>query len=276
MRCPWCGSEPVRITGNHWECGWCGDSGPIPCRILEQRKAAHEKQEAWWQEAAATARWAAQTITESAAELLPECKDAKALAWKAILCQVSAGLIESGLWNGTWDDEVDDSVIGRIFYPYRSLASDLADFSGISNRQAMERSVRSKKPLFQAEGQLTDKVCGKFWEMMIEQLPPYDKEDPSMQDGHLYMGRAFGGKNRAESAIEDALYSPSRKSPQKKNPPRRSRSRLKMKPQIRKPRLSQRKHRRLRVQTPLLWRKRRRRLLRPKSGNSFPFLLLWC
>lgn len=71
MNCPTCGAPNVILHKDIWECGWCGDSGPIPRRILEQRKAAREQQEAWWQEAAATARWAAQTITESAAELLP-------------------------------------------------------------------------------------------------------------------------------------------------------------------------------------------------------------
>ena len=207
MNCPTCGAPDVRIHGDQWECTWCCDFGFLSSDDPGARKAARERQNAWWQNAAATTRNAALTFVEAVTRLLPTYPESKTFAWRVVLCQVSAGLIESGLWNKTWDDEVDDSVIGRIFYPYRSLASDLADFSGISNRRVMERSVRSKKPLFQAEGQLTDKVCGKFWEMMIEQLPPYDKEEPSMQDGHLYMGRAFGGKDRAESAIEDALCS---------------------------------------------------------------------
>ena len=207
MKCPSCGAPNVILHKNIWECGWCGDSGPIPRRILEQRRAVREKQEAWWQEAAATARWAAQTITESAAELLPGRKDAKSLAWKAILCQVSAGLIESGLWNGTWGDKAEQAVSGRIFYPYRALANDLADISGISNSATIEKAVRTRKPLFQPEGQLTDKVCGEFWELLIGQLPPYDKEEPSMQDGDLYTNRGFGVGNAAEHAIEKILCS---------------------------------------------------------------------
>ena len=207
MNCPTCGAPNVMLHKDIWECGWCGDSGPIPRRILEQRKAAREKQEAWWQEAAATARWAAQTITESAAELLPGRKDAKSLAWKAILCQVSTGLIEGGLWNGTWGDKAEQPVSGRIFYPYRALANDLADISGISNSATIEKAVRTRKPLFQPEGQLTDKVCGEFWELLIAQLPPYDKEEPSMQDGDLYMNRGFGAGNSAEHAIEKILCS---------------------------------------------------------------------
>lgn len=207
MNCPTCGAPDVRIHGDQWECTWCCDFGFLSSDDPGAREAACERQEAWWQNAAATTRNAALTFVEAVTRLLPTYPESKAFAWRVVLCQVSAGLIESGLWNKTWDNEVDDSVIGRTFYPYRSLASDLSDFSGISNRQAMERSVRSRTPLFQAEGQLTDKVCGKFWERMIEHLPPYDKEEPSMQDGHLYMGRAFGGKNRAESAIEDALCS---------------------------------------------------------------------
>lgn len=42
---------------------------------------------------------------------------------------------------------------------------------------------------------------------MIEQLPPYGKEEPSMQDGDLYMNRGFGVGNSAEHAIEKILCS---------------------------------------------------------------------
>ena len=207
MNCPTCGAPNVILHKDIWECGWCGDSGFIPGYILEQRKAARERQNAWWKNAAVTTRSAALTFVEAVTRLLPTYPESKAFAWQVVLCQVSTGLIESGLWNGTWDDEVDDSVIGRIFYPYRALANDLADFSGISSSDAMEKAVRSKKPMFQSEGQLSDKVCGEFWELLIAKLPPYGKEEPSMQDGHLYMCRAFGGKNHTESAIEDALCS---------------------------------------------------------------------
>lgn len=207
MNCPTCGAPNVMLHRDIWECGWCGDSGPIPRYILEQREAARERQNAWWQNAAVTTRNAALTFVEAVTRLLPTYPESKAFAWRVVLCQVSAGLIESGLWNKTWDDEVDDSVIGRIFYPYRALANDLADISGISNSATIEKAVRSRTPLFQPEGQLTDKVCGKFWELMIEQLPPYDKEEPSMQDGHLYMSRGFGVGNSAEHAIEEILCS---------------------------------------------------------------------
>ena len=207
MNCPTCGAPDVRIGGDQWECGWCGDFGFLPGYILAQRRAARERQNAWWKNAAVTTRNAALTFVDAVTRLLPTYPESKAFAWRVVLCQVSIGLIESGLWNGTWDDEVDDSVIGRIFYPYRALGNDLADISGISNSVAIEKAVRSRQPLFQSEGQLTDKACGKFWELMIEQLPPYDKEEPSMQDGHLYMGRAFDDENLTESAIEDALCS---------------------------------------------------------------------
>ena len=35
MRCPHCGS-PVRIRGQRWECGWCGDSGYLASLPSEQ------------------------------------------------------------------------------------------------------------------------------------------------------------------------------------------------------------------------------------------------
>ena len=28
IRCPNCGSQAT-VKGDHWECGWCGDYGPL-------------------------------------------------------------------------------------------------------------------------------------------------------------------------------------------------------------------------------------------------------
>lgn len=94
---------------------------------------------------------------------------------------------------------------GRIFYPYLALANDLADSSGISSSAAIGQAVRSGRPLFQPEGQLTATACGEFWELMIEQLPPYDREEPSMQNGDLCMNRGFGVGSSAEHKIEKIL-----------------------------------------------------------------------
>lgn len=41
MNCPTCGAPNVILHKDIWECGWCGDSGPIPRRIqtaIEQGK----------------------------------------------------------------------------------------------------------------------------------------------------------------------------------------------------------------------------------------------
>lgn len=35
MNCPTCGAPNVMLHRDIWECGWCGDSGPIPRYILE-------------------------------------------------------------------------------------------------------------------------------------------------------------------------------------------------------------------------------------------------
>lgn len=40
MRCPTCGAPNVMLRGTTWECGWCGNSGLIPHRVLEERAAA--------------------------------------------------------------------------------------------------------------------------------------------------------------------------------------------------------------------------------------------
>ena len=40
MRCPTCGAPNVILHSRIWECGWCGDSGPIPRRVLGEGAAA--------------------------------------------------------------------------------------------------------------------------------------------------------------------------------------------------------------------------------------------
>ena len=40
MNCPTCGAPNVILHKDIWECGWCGDSGLIPQRIQDARKAA--------------------------------------------------------------------------------------------------------------------------------------------------------------------------------------------------------------------------------------------
>ena len=40
MRCPTCGAPNVILRSRRWECGWCGNSGDIPRRVLEECAAA--------------------------------------------------------------------------------------------------------------------------------------------------------------------------------------------------------------------------------------------
>ena len=40
MNCPTCGAPDVILHKSIWECGWCGDSGFIPQRIQDARRAA--------------------------------------------------------------------------------------------------------------------------------------------------------------------------------------------------------------------------------------------
>lgn len=40
MNCPTCGAPNVMLHKDIWECGWCGDSGFIPQRIQDARRAA--------------------------------------------------------------------------------------------------------------------------------------------------------------------------------------------------------------------------------------------
>ena len=39
MNCPTCGAPNVMLHRDIWECGWCGDSGPIPRYILEAARS---------------------------------------------------------------------------------------------------------------------------------------------------------------------------------------------------------------------------------------------
>ena len=207
MKCPSCGAPKVILHKTIWECGWCGDSGPIPGRVLKARKAARERQAAWLQNGALAVRNAAYTFVEAVTELLPSHPDPKTLAWKTLLCQVSVGLIESRLWMARWVDEVDEEIIGHVFYPYRALVIDLLNWSGIIGVETMKSAVFAKRPLFQSEGQLTTKDCGAFWELLLGQMPPYTKQEPTMQDGRLAMNGPFGTSASIEEDVKKALCS---------------------------------------------------------------------
>ncbi len=207
MKCLSCGAPKVILHKEIWECGWCGDSGPIPRRFLEQRKAARERQEVWRQNAALTVQNAAHTFVGAVTKLLPSYPDPKTLAWKTLLCQVSVGLIESRLWMARWVDEVDEETIGRIFYPYRALVIDLLHLSGIAGVETMKKTVFSRRPLFQTEGQLTTEACGTFWELLLRQMRPYAKQEPAMWDGHLTMNGPFGVSADVEEEVKTALCS---------------------------------------------------------------------
>lgn len=43
VRCPYCGS-PVRVLGNRWECGYCGDCGALSSLSPAQRAKCQPKQ----------------------------------------------------------------------------------------------------------------------------------------------------------------------------------------------------------------------------------------
>ena len=62
IRCPHCGS-PVRIRGNRWECGYCGDFGSI--------SSLHPSEKAKLMQAAAPTVQVTVTVTDTAEEETP-------------------------------------------------------------------------------------------------------------------------------------------------------------------------------------------------------------
>lgn len=154
MRCPWCGSEPVRITGNHWECGWCGDSGFLRRRSVPTQKTVQVKlsfslsyhvdlAESWTD------------LKKALGQLMPDQSLPAQLLGRVLLHSISEGIrsAAAGLEKQKGEE-------------LRAFLYHTPDLNLGENIEAVLTQVE-KGVLFSEEGALSETECGTFWREII-------------------------------------------------------------------------------------------------------------
>ena len=154
MRCPWCGSEPVRITGNHWECGWCGDSGFLRRRSVPTQKPVQVKlsfslsyhvdlAESWTD------------LKKALGQLMPDQSLPAQLLGRVLLHSISEGIrsAAAGLEKQKGEE-------------LRAFLYHTPDLNLGENIEAVLTQVE-KGVLFSEEGALSETECGTFWREII-------------------------------------------------------------------------------------------------------------
>ena len=151
MRCPWCGS-PVMISGNRWECGYCGDAGfldPAPEFELEYTMTISY-----------TVNYSFEDILNVMAELLQDLAPNQAEALilslkKSVLHKISRGLSENP----------------RVLPPDKEqqLRIFLSQFfSGFPTADQILRDPRKYARQYSAYGHLSETFCGTFYRELIQ------------------------------------------------------------------------------------------------------------
>lgn len=196
-----------KLSAGEWQ-SWYFATYGVDMEREERRKKSREI--ASWNDRLGqmmyAARSAAESVLGAAQRLLPNRADAKELAWKAMLCQITAALKEGTEWKIAWKTHVGQMVSNSVVYPVQAVARDLMEVSGLFVPKEAQRMALPCRVLFQEEGELAQaRPCGTFWREIILRLPPYDKEHPpEFQNGSLSLTLPSDepGEN---DALEDAL-----------------------------------------------------------------------
>ena len=197
-----------KLSAGEWQ-NWYLRTYGVDIEHAERRKSAQAQ--ANWNAQAAEASEITRRIAEdfltAALSLLPsDPREAKALAWKALLCQLTTALPESDRWTVCEKTNAGMFVRNRVFYPYRAAACGLANVSGLCSSAELEQAVLTRHPLFQEEGALTAEKCGTFWQQLIAQFPPYyDAAESEFKDGFLYLFFAPGTDRALDHHGNDLL-----------------------------------------------------------------------
>lgn len=141
----------------------------------ERREKAHAQQvmDRWLQTCRdALCQWYDQVLS-AVATLAPSDKALPALAGRTFLYNLLAGAIQGDAWG----EEVvlgGGQAISRYAYkPCRQLLALFLDARpGLCTYAQAARSVEGAQPLFAPEGEVSDQVCGLFWQRLLAALPP--------------------------------------------------------------------------------------------------------
>lgn len=140
-----------KLSHQEWWHWYRSTSGP-EIEQAERHQAAQvgENQSSWLHEVVRITHTATGNYLSAVCELLSSMppKDAKELARKALLCQLTVALAESGLWSNQEETNAGLFVNGQSFYPYRAAATDLARMSGICSEDELARACLNRQHCF--------------------------------------------------------------------------------------------------------------------------------
>lgn len=146
-------NEDGKLSAGEWQ-SWYFATYGVDMEREEQRKKAQET--ALWNDRLGqmmdAARSSAERVVRAAQRLLPDRADAKELAWKAMLCQITAALKEGTEWKIAWRTHVGQMVSNSVVYPVQAVARDLMEVSGLFAPKEAERMALPCRVLFQEVG----------------------------------------------------------------------------------------------------------------------------
>lgn len=164
-----------KLSAGEWH-DWYSATYGHDIELSERRREARAVAEwsKWLDSVAETTRNAAFTFMEAACELLPlPQREKEQLAWHALLCQISVAFKEGTRWlEGKVIANTGMYTTGKVGYPYRFWASDLAVKSGLISQKEFERELGKGHLLYEEDGALSAERCGRFWQQIVAQLPP--------------------------------------------------------------------------------------------------------
>lgn len=190
MKCSWCGNE-VNICGSSWECGWCGNFGTCieitpPQLTLTLSVVCEVDLENVWSDMKNAIRC-----------LAPSQPALSRLLGKVLLHSISAAMRHAGAMPSR--EKTDELRAFLVSTPDLMPGNDVRNIL-INVGQSV---------LYREEAELSEQLCGSFWQALISARPPeeyYNNVDPDGLDdllsGLSSVYAYFGGRKNRE--ISDA------------------------------------------------------------------------
>lgn len=201
-------NEDGKLSAGEWQ-SWYFAAYGVDMEREEQRKKAQET--ALWNDRLGqmmdAARSSAERVVRAAQSLLPDRADAKELAWKAMLCQITAALKEGTEWKIAWRTHVGQMVSNSVVYPVQAVARDLMEVSGLFAPKEAERMALPCRVLFQEVGELGKGAlrhgeCGQAGQSDLRD-PVYPPDGPLAAGGDKDRPVHDGTAHRVRGAVND-------------------------------------------------------------------------
>ena len=194
IRCPWCGS-PVKVLGNRWECGWCGDCGNLPS--LSPSERAKIRLDNVSNLSLDGLERGVLSILNGIQEHFGNEEDAKLLAFRLAIYGMSHALLPPG--NRTQDNL---QLLQAFFQSYAFCTAG-----------EVWATACNGKPAFEEQFLLTKACIGSFWETLLPNLPRYEAYRPwpnwlfQAVDGLSQVESFFSGQGDSDlfDAFQEAL-----------------------------------------------------------------------